>query len=85
LENSALVSVVIPYFEQPEYLPVTVRSVKKQDYANIEIIVVDDGSRLAPASTVLAEADLEVSSIVVLPENQGIGAARNNGIRLPTT
>jgi glycosyltransferase involved in cell wall biosynthesis len=81
LENSALVSVVIPYFEQPEYLPVTVRSVKKQDYANIEIIVVDDGSRLAPASTVLAEADLEVSSIVVLPENQGIGAARNNGIR----
>jgi glycosyltransferase involved in cell wall biosynthesis len=74
--------VVVPYFELPEFLPEAIRSVLQQTYRPIEIIVVDDGSLLNPAVPLLREAKLLVDSVISLPENRGIGAARNAGIRM---
>jgi cellulose synthase/poly-beta-1,6-N-acetylglucosamine synthase-like glycosyltransferase len=39
-----LVTVVIPCYNMREYLPEAIGSVQEQDYPNIKIIVVDDGS-----------------------------------------
>jgi glycosyltransferase involved in cell wall biosynthesis len=39
-----LVSVIIPTFNRPDYLVLTVESVLEQTYPNLEIIVVDDAS-----------------------------------------
>src|SRR5690606_8713134 len=45
----SLVSVVIPSFNQANFLEKTIRSIVRQDYKNIEIIVIDgdsnDGSK----------------------------------------
>ena len=47
-----LVSVLIAYYKQERFIAETVRSVQQQTYANVEIIVVDDGSPV-PASSAL--------------------------------
>ena len=38
------VSVIIPVFKAEDYLEECVESVRNQDYENLEIILVDDGS-----------------------------------------
>jgi glycosyltransferase involved in cell wall biosynthesis len=42
--NLPLVSVIIPVYNGEEYIQTAIESVIKQDYHNIEIIVLDDGS-----------------------------------------
>ncbi len=68
------VSVVIPTYE-PVYLDVALESVRAQDFADYEIIVVDDGS---PHPVVPAVSD---DVVLVRQANGGPGAARNCGIR----
>ena len=42
--QNLLVSVIIPIYNVENYIEKCVRSVIQQDYRNIEIILVDDGS-----------------------------------------
>jgi len=74
---SPLVSVVIPYYNQPEYLQETVKSVQNSDYENIEIVVVNDGS-----TTELANECFEKLTGVtkISKKNGGLSSARNAGI-----
>lgn len=44
VEESILVSVVIPCYNHSDYVQETIQSVIGQDYENIELIVIDDGS-----------------------------------------
>ena len=75
MEN--LVSVVIPNYNGEAYLVACLESVLIQDYANIEIIVVDDGSTDDSLKILLSYRDrIQVISI----EHQGASAARNIGI-----
>ena len=72
-----LVSVIIAYYKQEGFIAETVRSVQQQTYANVEIIVVDDGSPV-PASSVLSET---TDVRILRTENRGCPAARNFGFQ----
>ncbi|MDZ7808721.1 MAG: glycosyltransferase family 2 protein [Gracilimonas sp.] len=48
MESNPLVSVVIPTYNRPDLLVRAVDSVQNQSYSNIEIIVVDDASKIEP-------------------------------------
>jgi glycosyltransferase involved in cell wall biosynthesis len=75
--EAALVSVVIPCYNQAHFLAEAIESVLAQSYPRVEIVVVDDGS---PDNTrEVAARYPEVR--YVRQENQGLAAARNTGLR----
>lgn len=77
---SPLVSVIIPAYNVEAYVEAAVRSVLDQTLSNIEIIVVDDGSRDG-TGTILDRMAAEDPRLTVLHvENGGAPAARNLAI-----
>lgn len=76
-----LVSVVMPAYDRAATIGPAVRSVLAQTYGNLELLVVDDGSRDGTAEVVeeLAAGDPRLR-LIRLPANEGRSAARNRGI-----
>lgn len=74
------VSVIIPVYNVATYLDETLQSVARQDYPNIEIIVVDDGSRPDAASTITAICTAYDNLTLLHQKNQGQAAAREAGL-----
>ena len=76
---SRLVTVVVPNFNGADYLRDSIESVLAQDYENLEVIVVDDGSTDAS----IAILERYSGKIKVFKQsNKGSAAARNFGISL---
>lgn len=73
--TAALVSILIPCYNAERWLAETLRSVANQTWRNVEIIVVDDGSR--DGSLALARSFEAGHVKVISQENQGTSAARN--------
>ena len=76
LEIRPLVSVIIPCYNQGQYLAEAIRSALRQRWTSIEIIVVDDGSTDHTRSVALSFPDVRY----YYQPNAGLAAARNNGI-----
>jgi glycosyltransferase involved in cell wall biosynthesis len=71
------VSVIIPAYNAGKFLEETVRSVLSQSYADLEIIICDDGSTDNTAAVAASVHDARVKYIH--QQNAGVSAARNNG------
>ena len=74
-----LVSVIIPAYNAARFLPNAVASVRRQSYAPLEILIVDDGSQ-DNCARVAAESGEAVRYI--RQERSGPAAARNRGLEL---
>jgi len=74
------VSVVIPCFNQGEFVDEAVNSVLQQSFQDVEILIVDDGSTDSFTISHLRNYNREKTT-VIHTDNQGLSAARNNGIR----
>ena len=75
-----LVSIVVPVFNMGKSIENCVISLQKQDYAHIEIILVDDGS-LDNSFEQCKKMEMKDSRIRAFhTENRGSGPARNYGI-----
>jgi len=72
-------SVVIPLYNRAAQVGETIRSVLSQDWADFEIVVIDDGSRDDPLPVIDAIGDPRIRYI--RQDNAGGGAARNAGIK----
>ena len=73
------VSVITPTYNRAGLLPRAMESVLSQDYRDLELIVVDDGSTDETPQVVAQWADPRVRYIR-FEENRGIGAARHAGV-----
>ena len=75
-----LISVVIPCYNDGVFLPETIAHVRKQTFADYEIIVVNDGSTDARTLQVLEQ--LSEKGIKVLHKPNGrMSSARNHGVQ----
>lgn len=78
---SRSISVVIPCYNAKRWIAGTLKSVLAQDWPDLEIIVVDDGS--SDGSPDLVRAQFPGVRLIV-QANQGVAAARNTGIASAT-
>lgn len=74
-----LITVIIPAYNAEKYITACVESVVAQTYANLEIIIVNDGSTDQTGKLLdkLAMKDLRIK--VIHQKNQGVSVARNAG------
>lgn len=74
-------AVIVPAYNVDNYLEECVNSIIAQTYTNWEMYIIDDGSPglTGEIADSLAQTDSRIT--VVHQENQGLGAARNTGIR----
>lgn len=73
----SLISVIIPAYNQAEYIPDTLESLLRQTYSNWEAIIVDDGSPDNVANVVKAYAENDSRIKFFHTENFGVSHARN--------
>jgi glycosyltransferase involved in cell wall biosynthesis len=75
-----LVSVIIPAYNAEAFISRTLQSVISQTYKNIEILVVDDGSRDKTVEIVESFAQKDSRIILLKQPNSGVASARNLAI-----
>ncbi|WP_374951530.1 glycosyltransferase family 2 protein [Mucilaginibacter sp.] len=78
MEQSPLVSVIIPVFNSSIYIEACISSVLAQTWQNLEIIVVDDGS--TDDSYEKAARFQHTKLRLIQQQNAGAGVARNTGL-----
>lgn len=77
------VSVCIPHFNRGNLLLQAIHSLKNQDYENIEVIVVDDGSDHQESIDIINELESDFKNRgwkIIRQENQYPGVARNKAV-----
>lgn len=75
-----VISVIVPVYHVEDYLERCVRSIQRQSYQNLEIILVDDGSPDACGRMCDQYASMDQRIHVIHKTNGGLSDARNAGI-----
>ncbi|MCR5720255.1 MAG: glycosyltransferase [Lachnospiraceae bacterium] len=82
MENKGLVSVVIPVYNVQKYLECCIDSILNQTYKEVEIILVDDGSKDESGAICDRYGEKYENVRVYHRENAGVSASRNFGTEI---
>ena len=80
MEQDILISIIVPVYNVEKYLPRCVDSILNQTYRNLEVILVDDGTKDSCDVICDAYAQKDSRVRVIHKENGGLSSARNAGI-----
>lgn len=76
------ISVIVPVYNVAQYLPQCVDSILSQDYGDLEVILIDDGST-DPSGEICDQYATRDSRVhVIHQKNGGAAAAKNAGLRI---
>src|SRR5689334_20068273 len=77
----ARLSVVVPFYNVADYIADCLDSLERQTFDDLEVVLVDDGS--TDDSRAIAEefCARDPRFRIVTQENQGLGPARNTGVK----
>lgn len=84
LENKDKISVIVPVYNMEKYLDKCMNSILNQTYKNLEIILVDDGSKDSSPLMCDDYAKRDERIKVVHKINGGLSDARNAGLEIAT-
>lgn len=79
--HKPLISVIVPVYQSKPYIDTCVQSVLGQTYSNLELILVDDGSKDDSKAVCERLGDRDPRIRVLAQEHKGVSAARNAGMR----
>lgn len=74
-----LVSIIVSAYNVEKYLPKCLESISRQTYNNLEILLIDDGSKDGTGAICDEFASKDSRARVIHQKNQGIWAVRNRG------
>lgn len=77
-----LISVIVPIYNSEKYLERCIESILRQTYKNIQLILINDGSKDKSLEICNYYKSIDDRIIVVDKINEGVSIARNTGIRL---
>ena len=80
MDNKKLISVIVPVYNVKPYLEKCFASIAGQNWRNLEIILVDDGSTDGSGDLCEKLAGQDSRVRVIHKKNGGLGSARNAGI-----
>lgn len=80
--KQGLVSVIVPVYNSANYIGRCIESILNQTYDNIELLLIDDGSKDDSYLLCLKYAHNSRKITVIHQDNAGVGNARNKGIKL---
>lgn len=80
LNNTPLLSVIVPIYNQESYLNECLDSIICQTYPSLEIILVNDGSTDNSLEICKLYQQKDERIIIISQENQGVSKARNVGL-----
>lgn len=77
-----LVSIIVPVYNVEQYLPKCIESIINQTLSNIEVILVNDGSKDSSGEIINEYAKKDKRIIPIHKQNGGQGSARNEGLKI---
>lgn len=80
-KSKGLISVIIPLYNGEKHIENCINSVILQSYRDIEVLVIDDGSKDCGAEIVKKYQEKEPRVKLFQKENGGVSSARNLGLR----
>ena len=80
MQNNPLISVIIPAYNVEKYINRCIESIIYQDYKNIEVIIINDGSTDNTREICEQYIKQDKRTRLINTENRGAGSARNTGI-----
>ncbi len=75
-----LVSIIVPMYNQQRYVDDCLRSISRQSYKNLEVIVINDGSTDNSPSMVRAWTQKDDRIHLIDKPNEGVTMARRDGL-----
>lgn len=81
MNNTPLISVIVPVFNAQRFLPKCIGSILNQSYKNLEVLLIDDGSTDKSLEICKKYEQKDNRVVVISQENGGVSSARNNGLR----
>lgn len=82
MTQSPLVSIIVPCYNQAQFLPEALDSVLAQTYQNWECVIVNDGSADNTDHVANEYCERDSRFKYLRQENLGVSMARNNGIKV---
>ena len=78
------ISIIIPVYNTSTYLDRCLNSIINQTYKNLEIICINDGSKDNSLDILKKYKEKDDRIVVIDKKNEGVSAARNDGIKTST-
>ncbi len=80
-QSQPLVSIIVPVYNAADHIARCIESIRRQTYRNLEIILLNDGSKDVSYAVCQSYASIDRRIVVIDKNNSGVSATRNLGMQ----